>query len=152
MKHSKLILTFLIAALVTGCDKSSTSSDATASQQLDQAKQDTMQAVQDMKNYTYAQKEDFIKTMQAKLDELNVELAQLSAKIDHASDATKAAAQPKIDDLKAQVAALGVQLDQVKSSTESTWDQVKDSVQKGFDATKQAFTDAGTWIDKQVNS
>jgi septal ring factor EnvC (AmiA/AmiB activator) len=153
MKYSKFILPFLLVVLCAGCDKSaSTASDATASQQLDQAKADTKQAAQDMADYTYAQKEEFIKKMQVELDELNAELATLTAKVAHASDATKAAAQPKIDDLKAQVAALEVDLDQVKNSTETTWDKVKDSVEKGYDATKQAFVNAGAWIDKQVNS
>jgi ribosomal protein L7/L12 len=152
MKHSKLTLSLLVAALAAGCGKSATSSDATTSQQLDKVTADTKQAAQDMKDYTYAQKDAFIKKLQAEQDELNVELTQLSAKVDKASDATKAAAQPKIDALKTQLAAMGVELDEAKAATESTWDKVKDGAEKAYDSTKQGFVDAGAWIDKQVNS
>jgi septal ring factor EnvC (AmiA/AmiB activator) len=153
MKHTKLIFALVLALFVAGCDKSgTTSADASTSQQLDQMKQDAKQTADDISNYTYAQKQEFITKMQAEVDELNAEFAQLSAKIAKASDATKAAAQPKLDDLKAQMAALNTDLDQAKASTETTWDQVKASVQKGYDSTKQAFVNAGQWIDKQVSS
>lgn len=150
MKHFKFIASLLLATLVAGCDKSATSPEPTASQQLDQVKADTTQTAKDMKTYTYAEKDAFVKQMQTEMDELNVELTQLSAKIDKESDATKAAAQPKLDALKAQIADLGVDLDNAKSATETTWEKVQAGTQKGYDATKQAFVDAGAWIDKQM--
>lgn len=151
MKISQLVPVLLLAALVAACNKSAPDNDATAAQQLDQAKQDTIQAAQDMKNYTYAQKDEFVKKMQPELDALNAELVQLSAKIDRASDTVKAEAKPKLDALRAQVAALGVDLDQAKNATASTWDDVKAGAQKALDATTESFKEAGQWIDKQFS-
>ena len=151
MKISQLAPVLLLAALVAACNKSAPDSDATVAQQFDKAKQDTAQAAQDFKNYTFAQKDEFVKKMQPELDELNTELAQLSAKIDRASDTVKAEAKPKLDALRAQVAALGVDLDQAKNATASTWDDVKAGAQKALDATTESFKEAGQWIDKQFS-
>ncbi len=154
MKLPKLIPTFvlILAAALAACGKSATSADATTDQQLDQAKQDTKQAAQDLQDYTYAQKEAFIAKMQVEQDELNQELAQLSAKIDKASDTVKAEAQPKLDALRAQAADWGAQLDKAKGATESTWTEIKNGSQKAYDATAQALKDSGQWIDQQISS
>lgn len=126
MKLTQLALPLLLAALVTACGKPTTdAAPTTTDQQLDQLKQNTGQAMQDMKTYTYAEKDAFVAKMQTELDALNQELAQLTVKIANASDAVKADAQPKIDALRVQIAELGPQLDNAKSATESTWDQVK---------------------------
>jgi len=152
MKHCKLAIVFLLAAMVAGCGQSSTSNATAASEQLDKVKQDTAQTAQDMKTYTYAQKDEFVKNMQIELDKLNQELADLSAKIDRASDTAKADAKPKLDALKVQIAALGVDLDKAKNATESTWEDVKTGAQKALDDTTEAFKEAGQWIDKQLGS
>jgi ElaB/YqjD/DUF883 family membrane-anchored ribosome-binding protein len=155
MKLPKIILPFLllIAASLGACDKSSTSADSTpstAGQQLDQLKQDTSNAAQDMKNYTFTEKDAFVAKMQTELDSLNQELAALSAKIANASDAVKADAQPKLDALRVKIAELGPELDKAKNSTESTWDEVKGGTQKAFDSTTDAFKEAGLWLDNKL--
>ena len=92
MKNKTWVITVLsIAAFAVGCEK-----EKTTTEQLDQVKVETKQAAQDMKDYTFAQKEEFVKTMQVQLDTLNKDLDQLSAKIDSSSDAVKAEAKPKL--------------------------------------------------------
>ena len=81
MKNKTLVITFLfIAAIAVGCNK-----EQTTSQQMDKVQTETTQAAQDMKDYTFAQKAEFVKTMQGQLDTLNKDLDQLSAKIDSSS-------------------------------------------------------------------
>jgi hypothetical protein len=153
MKHFKLLIISLLAVLIAGCGKSSSpSTDTTTDQQLDKLKQDTAQAAQDLKDYTYTQKDAFVQKMQVVRDELNQELTELSAKMDHASADAKTAAQPKLDALKAQIAALDVELDKAKNSTEATWADVKTGAQTALDKTTAAFEEAGQWIDKQFSS
>ena len=90
MKHQNLLITLLaVGAFAVGCNK-----EQTTSQQLDKAQAETKQAAQDMKDYTYAQKSEFVATMQGQLAALNQDLDQLSAKVDKASDAVKAEAKP----------------------------------------------------------
>jgi chromosome segregation ATPase len=146
MKNKTLVITLLsIAAFAVGCKK-----EQTTSQQLDQVKVETKQAAQDMKDYTFAQKAEFVKTMQGQLDALNKDLDELSAKIDSSSDAVKAEAKPKLQALRDQAAQLNKQLDDAKNATESTWDSVKAGFTKAYEATKDGINQARQWVSDKI--
>ena len=146
MKNASLTITFLaIAAFAVGCNK-----EPSASEQLDKAQAETKQAAQDMKNYTFAQKAEFVKTMQGQLDALNKDLDQLSAKIESSSEAVKAEAKPKLQALRDQTAQLNKQLDEAKNATESTWDSVKNGCDKAYEATKNGFEEARQWVSDKI--
>jgi len=60
MKNKALVIAFLsIAAFAVGCNK-----EQTPSQQIEKVKTETKQAALDMKDYTFAQKDEFVKQMQ----------------------------------------------------------------------------------------
>ena len=146
MKNKTLAITFLsIAAFAVGCNK-----EQTTSQQLENVKTETKQAAQDMKDYTFAQKDEFVKQMQIQLDALNKDLDQLSAKIDSSSDAVKAEAKPKLQALRDQATQLNKQLDEARNATESTWDSVKAGFSKTYDATKDGFNQARQWVSDKI--
>ena len=146
MKQKNLLITLLaVSAFAVGCDK-----QQTTSQQLDKAQAETKQAAQDMKDYTYAQKTEFVENMQAQLAELNRDLDQLAAKIEKSSDAIKAEAQPKLQVLRDQMAQLNKQLDEAKNATESTWDSVKGGFKKGYEASKEGFQQARQWVSDKI--
>jgi chromosome segregation ATPase len=146
MKNKTLVITVLsIAAFAVGCNK-----EQTTSQQLEKVKVETKQTAQDMKDYTFAQKAEFVKTMQGQLDALNKDLDQLSAKIDSSSDAVKAEAKPKLQALRDQAAQLNKQLDDVGNATESTWDSVKNDFNKAYEATKDGFNQARQWVSDKI--
>jgi chromosome segregation ATPase len=146
MKNKALLFTVLsIAAFAAGCDK-----DQTASQQIDKVQTETKAAAEDMKDYTFAQKDEFVAKMQVQIDALNKDLEQLSAKIDKSSDAVKAEAKPKLQALRDQVSQLNQQLDKAKNATESTWDDVKSGFQKAYDSTKDGFNQARQWVSDKI--
>jgi predicted nucleic acid-binding Zn-ribbon protein len=146
MKNKTLLITLLsIAAFAVGCKK-----EQTTSQQLENVKVETKQAAQDMKDYTFAQKAEFVAAMQSQLDALNKDIDQLSAKIDSSSDAVKAEAKPKLQALRDQAAQLNKQLDDAKNATESTWDSVKAGFTKAYDATKDGFNQARQWVSDKI--
>jgi chromosome segregation ATPase len=146
MKNKTLAITVLsIAAFAVGCNK-----EQSTSQQIDKVQTETKQAAQDMKDFTFAQKAEFVKTMQGQLDTLNKDLDQLSAKIDSSSDAVKAEAKPKLQALRDQVAKLNTQLDEAKNATESTWDSVKAGFNKSYEATKAGFNQARQWVSDKI--
>ena len=146
MNNKTWFITFLsIAAFAVGCDK-----QQTTSQQIETVKTETKQAAQDMKDYTFAQKAEFVKTMQGQLDVLNKDLDQLAAKIESSSDAVKAEAKPKLQALRDQAAQLNKQLDEAKNATESTWDSVKAGCSKAYDATKDGFNQARQWVSDKI--
>ena len=146
MKNKTWVITVLsIAAFAVGCEK-----QQTTSQQIETVKTETKQAAQDMKDYTFAQKAEFVKAMQVQLDALNKDLDQLSAKIDSSSDAVKAEAKPKLQALRDQTAQLNKQLDEARNATESTWDSVKAGFTKAYDATKDGFNQARQWVSDKI--
>ena len=146
MKNKTLLLTFLSAAtLATGCDK-----EKTTAQQIDKVQTETKQAASDMKDYTFAQKDEFVKYMQGQLTALNQDLDKLSAKIDSSSDAVKTEAKPKLQDLRDQAAKLNQQLADASNATESTWDSVKAGTKKTYDAVEKSFMDARQWVSDKI--
>ena len=146
MKSKTLFLTLLsITVFAAGCDK-----EQTTSQQMDKVQTETTQAAQDMKDYTFAQKAEFVKTMQGQLDALNKDLDQLSAKIDSSSDAVKAEAKPKLQALRDQATQLNQQLADAQNATESTWDSVKAGFQKAYEATKDGFQQTRQWVSDKI--
>jgi chromosome segregation ATPase len=146
MKQTNLFFTVLaISVLAMGCNK-----EQTTSQQLDKVQADTKHAAQDMKDYTYAQKAEFVATMQAQLAALNQDLDQLSAKVEKASDAVKAEAKPKLQALRDQTDQLNKQLDEARNATESTWDSVKGGFKKAYEASKDGFQQARQWVSDKI--
>jgi len=146
MKQKNLLITLLAAsAFALGCDK-----DQSTSQQFNKVQAETQQAAQGMKDYTYAQKDAFVETMQAQLTALNKDLDQLSAKVDKSSDTAKAEAKPKLQALRDQADKLNQQLDKAKNATESTWDDVKAGTKKAYNELKDGFQQARQWVSDKV--
>jgi hypothetical protein len=146
MKNKTLLITFLsAAAFIVGCDK-----EKSTAQQMETVNTETTQALQDMKDYTFAQKAEFVKAMRGQLTTLNQDLNTLSAKIDNSSDAIKAEAKPKLQALRDQAAKLNQQMADAQNATESTWDSVKAGFQKAYDAMKKSFTEARQWVSDKI--
>jgi cytochrome c556 len=146
MKNGTLVLTaFCAVVFAVGCNK-----EQTTSEQLDKAQAETKQAAQDMKDYTFAQKAEFVEKMQVHLAALNQDLDQLSAKIEKSSDAVKAEAKPKLQALRDQTVQLSKQLDEVKNATESTWDSVKNGFKTAYDSSKDGFNQARQWASDKI--
>ena len=155
MKHKRLIITFLsAAAFAVGCkpsaEKSAADNREATAQQMDKVKQETKEAAQDMKDYAYAQKAEFVEKMHGQLTELNRDLDQLAARIEKCSDAVKAEGKPKLQSLRDQTARLNKQLDEVKNATESTWDSVKNGFKKTYESSKDGFQQARQWVSDKI--
>ena len=146
MKSKLLAMTVLAAtAALVGCNK-----EQTPGQQLDKLQAETKQAAQDMKDYTYAQKAEFVETMRGQLAALNRDLDTLSATVEKSSDAAKAEAKPKLQALRDQAAKLNQQLDDAKNATESTWDDVKAGTKKAYEGLRSGFQEARQWVSDKV--
>jgi DNA anti-recombination protein RmuC len=146
MKQKTLLVACLAAAVFTvGCDK-----PATPVQQLDRVQEKTGEVAQEMKDYTFAQKAEFVEKMEGQLAELNRELDQLAAKIEKSSDAVKAEARPKLQALREQTAQLNKQLEEARNATESTWDSVKGAFKQAYEASKVGFNQARQWVSDKI--
>src|SRR5947208_2684409 len=146
MKHKTLAIALLsTAGFVVGCNK-----EETASQRIDKVEAKTKEAAQDMKDYTFAQKNQFVEKMQGQLAELNRDLDQLGARIEKSGATVKAEAKPKLQALRDQTAGLNKQLEEVKNATESTWDSVKSGFKKAYESSKDGFQQARQWVSDKV--
>ena len=148
MKNTLLAITFLaIATFAVGCKPSE---DNSTSQQLDKVKTETKADAQEMKDYAYAQRAEFVTAMQGQLDALNKDIDALSTKIESSSDAVKADAKPKLQALRDEAAGLNKQLDEAKNATESTWDSVKAGTKKTYNGLKDDFQQARQWASEKI--
>jgi cytochrome c556 len=146
MKH--LAITFLaITAFAVGCKPSA---EQTTAEQFDKVKKETKEAAQDMKDYTYAQRSEFVAKMQSQMTEINKDLDQLAARVEKSSDAAKADAKPKLEKLRDQASKMNQKLDEAKNATESGWDDVKSGVKKGYGELKDGFQQARQWVSDKI--
>jgi chromosome segregation ATPase len=146
MKNKPLLITFLaVATFAVACDK-----EKTAAQQIETIKAETKEAAQDMKEYTYAQKADFVTYMQGQLNSLDADLDKLATKIEKSSDAVKADAKPKLQALRDQAANMKQQLIDSQNATESTWDSVKTASRKTWDSLAKSFAEARQWASDKI--
>ena len=146
MKKQALSLILISAAVIaTGCDKK-----RTASEQLDRVQEKTADVAQDMRDYTYGQKDEFLAKMRSQLAGLNRELDELAAKVEKSSSTVRAEAQPRIDALRNQTARLNKQLDDASNATESSWDKFKIDVRRTHDASEEEFRRARQWLSEKI--
>ncbi len=146
MKNQALLITFLaVATFAVACDK-----EKTATQQIETVKAETKAAAQDMKDYTYAQKAEFVTYMQAQLEALDADLDKLAAKIEKSSEAMKADAKPKLAALREQAANMKQQLADSQNATETTWDSVKTASKKTWDSLAKSFAEARQWASDKI--
>ena len=154
MKHTNLLITLLaVSAFAMGCkpsEQSATDNREATAKQLDKVQTETKEAAQDMKDYTYAQKTEFVEQMQGQLAALNRDLDQLSAKVEKSSDTVKADAKPKLQALRDQADKLNQQLDKAKDATESTWGDVKDGTKKAYNDLKDGVQKARRWVSDKI--
>ena len=145
--NTKLLLCALLSAavLALGCKP-----EPTTSQQLDKIKTETKQTAQEIKDYSFEQRAEFIRQMQNQLTTLDLELNNLSTKVEGASDAVKAQAKPKLQALRDQANQLSKQLEEIKNATESTWDNLKVGSRKTHDALKEGFQQARQWVSDKI--
>jgi hypothetical protein len=142
---SHLLTLLAITALATGCNQ-----EQTTSQFFAKAQTGTKETAKDIKDYTYAEKPEFVERTRSELDEINRDLDQLAAKIERSSGSAKAEATPKLQALRDQASKLSQQLNEAKGATESTWGDVKDGFSKGYNEFKSGLQTARQWVSDKI--
>jgi cytochrome c556 len=144
---TKAVLVALIsaAAFVMGCHK-----QETISQQLDQVEAKTKKAVQNLKDYSFSEKNEFIFAVQNQLTNLNQNVSQLSAKIDSASASIQIEAKPKMQSLRDKFSILNQRLADTQNASEATWDRLKADTQEAYDAVEQGVRDSRQWVSEKI--
>jgi hypothetical protein len=144
MKHRILTLTSL-ALVAIGCNQ-----EPTTSQKIEKIKSEATDTAKELKDYTFAQKSEFVDKMQSQVSAMNAELDNLSAKVEASNDKAKIEAKPKLEALRAQVENLKKQLEEAKGAKESGWETVKDGFKKGYGELKEGFQQARQWTSDKI--
>ena len=147
MKNKAIVITVvsISAMFAPSCKQKDTTT-----QQLDKARDKTAEVAQDMKDYSFARKTEFVRATKSEIADLNRDLDQLGARIAKSSENVKADAQPKLDALRAQSVLLGKQLEEAENATESTWEVVKGDFRKSYAATRQGFQQSRQWLADKI--
>lgn len=144
MRNNLLLTSLLAAALAMSCKPSTTT------EKLDQAQAAVKDATQQMQDYTFERKTEFVAAMQTQLAELNRSLDELSASIEKSSDAAKAEATPKLAALREQATQLTKQLAKVTDATPSTWSSIKAESEKAYAALKDGVAKSRQWLSDKI--
>lgn len=157
MKHTVLILmapsliAFAMSCTSTGANSTTGSQTSeTTAVKRDEAKTQIIEAVQATKNYTYAQKDEYIDTTKAQLDEIQAELDRLSAKVDNTSGAIKADAKIKLAAVHEKWITTKQRLEQAQNATESSWDELQNEFSQSYGELKDSFADARQWFSDKI--
>ncbi|MDD5224853.1 MAG: hypothetical protein PHE84_12785 [bacterium] len=147
MKNKILAITFL---LTTALAAGSAAAEGKAAAQLNQAKTETKEAAQAVRDYAYAQKAEFVAEMKKDLAGIQDEMNRLSAKISKSSGKSQTEAKTKLKALRKKWAQTKKQLDRAESATESTWNDVKGGFQKSYGELKDSFEQTRQWLSEKI--
>jgi len=140
----------LMVLFMFGHQTSSAKSDTNPGQKLDTAKEKTTQAGQAVSDYAYAKKEEYIKIMKTKLNELEKEINDLDKQAKRAKSKAKTVAKKKIKALKKDFRKLGKKMDALESSTENKWDDVKAKYNQSVDEMISSIRTGREWLSKKI--
>jgi hypothetical protein len=157
MKDTILVATLLTgAALAVACTSKDTewavwpSSAKSAAARLDQAKVETREAAQAIRDYAYAEKAEFAAKMRKELMSTQEELDRLGAKVDNAGGAAKLDAKARLDVVRGKWAQAQKQLDRAETAAESNWDDAKNGFKQSYTDLKASFDAARQWLSDKI--
>jgi hypothetical protein len=133
------MLAGLFAAM--GCDQRS--ADRTpAKVTSEDVRRETGQAVKTAAEFSQQTKEEFEQKLDARLKELDAEIAKLREKRGDLTDEAKANWEKKMAELETKRDAAGARLAEVRESSAEAWKDVQKGAQSASDALDKAFRDA----------
>ncbi len=162
MKKRRFIgsmLTFAFASIfvLASCTNKTKQEQAREDLQEDvvEIRQDLNEEMRDFKNYTYAQREKFLRDANEELDEINEEIDEMKAELDRAGDnisvETKAAYNKSIAELEIMRDNFKKNIDRVENSTEDKWEETKKDVANTYDNTMKSIKDGWDDLKRGVN-
>jgi polyhydroxyalkanoate synthesis regulator phasin len=164
MKQNLPVSAILIcAALLVSCKRSSEQptdrpvgpapAPATSTAVRDTAQaiqEDARDAADEIQDFTYEQRANYIAALRLKVDALKRRLEALSDSIEKSSDIVKADSRPRMAALRERLAQLERQVQAAQEAAPDTWDRVKADVRKTYGEVKEGFRDARQWASDKL--
>ena len=155
MKSNYIILTiFSVAVIVVGCKPADNPPrpDESVAGEFEQVKKETKEAAYAAKEYAYSQKAEFVETMKVEIEQMKVEMNKLGERIEASTGPAKEEAKIKLQTLREKADELNNRLESVNNATESTWEDVKSGVKKGYAELRDSLHQAREWFAGQSPS
>jgi chromosome segregation ATPase len=105
-------------------------------------RRDTGQAAKTAADLSYQTKEEFEQKLDARLKELDAEIAKLREKGGDLKDEAKASREKKVAELETKRDAARARLAEVRKSSAEAWKDVQKGAQSAWDELENAFRDA----------
>jgi outer membrane protein assembly factor BamE (lipoprotein component of BamABCDE complex) len=145
MKTKATYLAVLAGAwLMAGCDQANhTDQDVSPGTNVTarELKKEVREAVDASKNYAAQNKDQFVASMEKKLQALDEKIAELGAKGETLTDQARAESAEALAALKKQREQLGVKFDEVKESSQAAWEDVKAGFESAYADLEKAYDD-----------
>jgi len=142
-------------AMGAGCDSADktpaeTKAAKATADQGDKVKKETKEAVDAMRDYTFAQKSEFIAEMKTKLDALEVEIKALEERVATSAGDAKADAETKLAEVRAKWGTTKTKLDAAEAATEANWENLKADVKQANEDLEKSFDATRTWLSEKI--
>jgi hypothetical protein len=145
-----------VAALAMGCTSKEVKAAVAPKQaepaalHLEQAKADTKEAAQAMREYAYAEKAEFVVKTKKDLVGIENELDRLGAKVESAGGSAKADAKVRLTAVREKWAQAKTLLDRAETATESNWNDVKSGFKQSYADLKDSFDKTRQWLSDKI--
>lgn len=98
--------------------------------------QETIEAT---RQYTVQQKETFQRKAQEELAVMQQQILELRAKVEKASDSTRADLQQSLNELEKKKDGVREKLDELKYATDAKWHEVRERMNSALDEVKRSY-------------
>jgi len=101
-------------------------------------------------DYSYFQREEFVKYTKREITKMKNELAILEIKAKQKKDLNQEEAQKKLDELKLSVEQLNEKVKKVKGARRSEWDELQTSFNNSMDNVKYSIRKSRQWLSEKI--
>jgi TolA-binding protein len=112
---------------------------------IETVKEETKEALEAAKAYTLQQKQEYQEKAEAKLDEIDITIAQLKGRAEKASDEAKTKLDAQVEELQKKQEAAREKLQELESAGAEKWEDLKSDMDAAID-------DLANFIDELLPS
>lgn len=100
---------------------------------------EAQETIEGTRQYTAQQKETFQRKAQEELAVMQQQILELRAKVEKASDATRADLQQSLNELEKKKDGVREKLDELKHTTDAKWHEVRERMNSALDEVKRSY-------------
>lgn len=119
-------------------------------EQMDRGSQMSEDQWQEIQEYRFEQREQYIEGMEERIAQLHRDIDQLEVDLADSSESVRAAARPKLTSLRHESSELSDRLENARNAEASTWDEIQSGIADGYDATVDGIRSARQWTSEAI--